>query len=110
MENIRKQFQKELRMLEISDEEELTVKLVTKKFKKKALKVHSDKTLNNDDEEFKELLSDYEKLKDAINEVTNENNEDEEKSDLQNFFEKNNFAKEFSQSWTIYVEKENVDG
>ena len=109
MENIRKQYQKELRMLEISEEEELTVKLVTKKFKKKALRVHTDKTHNGDDEEFKELLSDYEKLKDAINEVSNENNEIEEKSDLQNFFEKHNFAKEFSQSWTIFIEKEKVD-
>ena len=58
MENIRKNYEKELRTLEISDEEELTVKLVTKKFKKKALKVHSDKT-HKDDEEFKELLNDY---------------------------------------------------
>ena len=112
MENIRKQYQKELRMLEISEDEELTVKLITTKFKKKALKVHSDKTLNNDDEEFKELLHDYEKLKEAVIEVSkenNENSEDEDKTDLQNFFEKHNFAKEFSQSWTIFVEKEKVD-
>ena len=97
-------------MLEISEEEELTIKLITKKFKKKALRVHSDKTLNKDDEEFKELLNDYEKLKDAVKEVSKENAaEDEDKTDLQTFFEKHNFAKEFSQSWTIFVEKEKVN-
>ena len=30
----------------------------------------------------------------------------EEKDELQTFFEKHNFAKEFSKSWTVYVEKE----
>ena len=109
MENIRKNYEKELRTLEISDEEELTVKLVTKKFNIKALKVHSDKTHTDDDEEFKELLNHYNKLKEAIAEVSKEENNDEEQSDLQSFFEKHNFAREFSQSWTIFVEKEKVN-
>ena len=34
--------------------------------------------------------------------------EEEEKDELQLFFEKHNFAKEFSQSWTVYVEKKKV--
>ena len=103
-------MEKELKNLGVEEEEALTVKLVTKKFKKKALKVHSDKTHNNDDEEFKELLNDYHKVKDAINEISNSAaEEDDEKTDLQNFFEKHNFAKEFSQSWTIYIEKDKVD-
>ena len=109
MENLRKKYEKELRILEINEDEELTVKLVTTKFKKKALRVHSDKNRNNDDEEFKELLNDYQTVKDAINELSNDMNEDEEKTDLQSFFEKHNFAREFSQSWTIYVERENLD-
>ena len=51
----------------------------------------------------------------AIEEVEKEetNNEKEgnksnEKCETQMFFEKHNFAKEFSQSWTIYIEKEKV--
>ena len=110
MESLRIFLKKELKNLGVEEEEALTVKLVTKKFKKKALKVHSDKTHNNDDEEFKELLNDYHKVKDAINEISNSAaEEDDEKTDLQNFFEKHNFAKEFSQSWTIYIEKDKVD-
>ena len=57
MENIRKQLEQELRNLEIGEGEELNAKLVAKRFKKKALRVHSDKTHSNDDEEFKKLLS-----------------------------------------------------
>ena len=109
MENIRKDFKKELKNLEISEEEELTVKLVTRKFKKKALKVHSDKNREKDDEEFKELLNDYNNLKEAISEVVKDVNVEDEQTDLQSFFEKHNFAREFSQSWTIFVEKEKVN-
>ena len=59
-----------------------------------------------DDEEFKQLLNDYNKVKNALNELSDETNEeDTEQSDLQTFFEQHNFAKEFSQSWTIFVEK-----
>ena len=107
MENLRKQFISELRNLEIGEDELLTGKLVTQKFRKKALKVHSDKTGKEDDEEFKQLLNDYNAVKNAIKELSDETMEVEsEKSDLQNFFERHNFAKEFSQSWTIFVEKE----
>ena len=59
MENLRRQFESEIKNLEISEEELLTVKLVTQKFRKKALKAHSDKTGKEDDEEFKQLLNDY---------------------------------------------------
>ena len=31
-----------------------------------------------------------------------------EKDDIQEFFEKHNFAKEFSQNWTIFIEKKMV--
>ena len=111
MENLREQLESELKNLEVEPEEELTLRLVTKKFKKKALKVHSDKTGKNDDEEFKQLLQDYNKVKDALNEIANEvdaNEEDEVKTDLQNFFDKHNFAKEFSKTWTIFIEKHKV--
>ena len=108
MENLRKELKSELMNLEIGVEEPLSVKLVTTKFKRKALRVHSDKT-KGDDEEFKQLLNDYNRVKDAIKEALGEGIEDEgEKSDLQSFFEAHNFAKEFSQSWTIFVEKDKV--
>ena len=104
------EHENELKNLEIEEDEVLTVKLVTRKFKRKALKVHSDKTGTMDDEEFKQLLNDYNKVKNALNELSEETNEeDTEQSDLQNFFEQHNFAKEFSQSWTIFVEKEKVN-
>ena len=99
MENLKKEHENELKNLEIDEDELLTVKLVTRKFKRKALKVHSDKTGTMDDEEFKQLLNDYNKVKNALNELSDETDEeDSEQSDLQNFFEQHNFAKEFSQS------------
>ena len=109
MEDIRKHFVKEINNLEIEDDEVLTEKLVTTKFKKKALKVHSDKTGKEDDEEFKQLLNDYHTVRDAVNELSDDNEPKDGKTDLQSFFEKHNIAKEFSQTWTIYVEKEKVD-
>ena len=104
MENIRKQFSKELKNLEIGEDETITVQLVGKRFRKKALKVHSDKTRQGDDEEFKELLNDYNRLTDAI-EKSNENNEEaarSEKSEMHSFFQKHNFAKECSQHKNEY--------
>jgi curved DNA-binding protein CbpA len=96
MENLRRQLESELRNLEVGENEELTVKLVTKKFKKKALKVHSDKTGKEDDEEFKQLLQDYNKVKDALAELSSDVIEEEEtKTDLQNFFEKHNLQRNF---------------
>ena len=103
MENFKKQFEKELKNLEIEDTDVLSEKHIAKKFKKKALKVHSDKT-GNDDEEFKDLLNDYHKVLKAFKELKLDA-QDEEKDDLQTFFEKHNLAKEFSQSWTVFVEK-----
>ena len=109
METIKKQFERELKNLEIEEEDIITIKLVEKKFRRKALKVHSDKTGNKDedkDEEFKQLVGDYNKLVNAMEKLNAESNiEVEEKTDLSTFFEKHNFAKECTQSWTIFVEK-----
>ena len=103
MENFKKQYAKELANLEISDIENLSEKFLSKKFKKKALKVHSDKTRKGD-EEFQDLLNDYNKLIEGFKDLNLEQ-EDAEKDDLIKFFEKHNFAKEFSQSWTVFIEK-----
>ena len=87
----------------------LSAKLVGKKFRKKALRVHSDKTRQGDDEEFKELLNVYNKIIDAIDKISDDQEEkSEEKSEMHSFFTKHNFAKEFSQSWTIFIEKDKV--
>ena len=108
MENLRKQFEKELKNLEIHESEDITPELVDSKSRRKALKVHSDKTFK-DDEEFKILLNDYHKVSDALNELLeNEDGEVVGKTDIQNFFQKHNFAKEFSKTWTIFIEKEKV--
>ena len=54
MEEFRKKCAEELKRLDISEEDEITVKLLMSMFKKKALKVHPDKTgKTNDDEELK---------------------------------------------------------
>ena len=109
MENIKKQFHKELQNLEIGLDEIITVQLVGKRFRKKALRVHSDKTRLGDDEEFKELVNDYNRLVDAIEKIMyNQDDIRAEKSEMHSFFEKHNFAKECSQSWTIYIERERV--
>ena len=103
MENFKKQYNKELENLEIYYIENLTEKYISKKFKRKTLKVYSDKT-GKDDEEFKQLLDNYNKLKKGFK-ALNIGPENEEKDDLIKFFDEHNFAKEFSQSWTVYIEK-----
>ena len=109
MENIRKQFKKELENLEIKEDEIITLKLVGTRFRKKALRVHSDKTRDGDDEEFKELLNDYNRVSDAIEKIC-QNQEEvvSEKSEMHSFFQNHNIVKEFSQSWTIFIEKGKV--
>ena len=114
MEAIRNTFKKELNKLEISETEEITTKSVEKKFKKKALKVHPDKTGTDDDAEFKELLADFRKLQTALKELKDEdendiNDEDDESSDLSKFFDKNNVATEKSKSWTIVIENVSLE-
>ena len=107
MEDLRKALKKELFNLEIDEGEEITIKVVEKKFKKKALKVHPDKTGSDDDMEFKELLADFRKVQTALNEIETE--DVEHKGDIFTFFEKNNVANEKSQSWTILIERDKVE-
>ena len=49
---------------------------MTIKFKRKALLVHSDKTGTGDDEEFKELLSDYRKVSKALENIDGDLDDD----------------------------------
>ena len=107
MENLKKQLEEELNNLEVKKEEEINQKMLSKKFKKKAFDVHSDKTGNtgeDKDEEFKKLLNDYHKVSEALKEIQ----KDEDDGDLRAFFDKHNIANQCSQSWTILVENEMV--
>ena len=108
MEAIRKNLKKELNNLDIEETEDITIRFVEKKFKKKALKVHPDKTGTNDDAEFKELLRDFQKVQTALNELEEEDSDDD-KGDVFTFFEKHNLATEKTQSWTIIVESDKTD-
>ena len=107
MEALRNIMKKELLNLDVEESDEINIKMVEKKFKKKALKVHPDKTGTDDDAEFKELLADFKKVQTALNEL--EIDDEEDKGDVFTFFEKNNVVNEKSQSWTILVEKDKVE-
>ena len=65
MENFKKLFAKELENLKIANTDIITEKYVSTKFKREALKVHSDKTGKSDDADFKQLLSDYNRVMEA---------------------------------------------
>ena len=107
MEALRNNLKKELTNLEVEETEEISIKMIEKKFKKKALKVHPDKTGKNDDTEFKELLDDFRKVQTKLMELQDEDGDD--KGDICAFFEKNNVATELSQSWTVLVEKDKAE-
>ena len=107
MEAFRQKYAMELKNLEISNVEDISKRIVTTKFRRKALLVHSDKT-RKDDEEFKELLNDYRKVMDALDLIENDEDNSDVKTDLQEFFKNHNLVKEFSQSWTIFIEKEKI--
>ena len=85
MENFKKTFERQLNNLDIDikSTDNISEKFVSLKFKRKALKVHSDKT-GKDDEEFKQLLHDYHEILDALKKL-NVANEEEEKDELQSF-------------------------
>ena len=103
MENLKKEYEEELKNLEVKEDDEINQKVLSRKFKQKAFKVHSDKTGNtgeDKDEEFKKLLHDYQKVSEALKEVLKEDDD----GDLRTFFDKHNVANECSQSWTILVE------
>ena len=96
MEEFRKNCAEELKRLDINDDEEVTVKLLSSKFKKKALKVHPDKTGNtNNDEEFKILLNDFNTCMDNYS-IIDKVQVVKEKSEMADFLAKNNIAKKIS--------------
>ena len=100
MENLRKAYKKELDNLEIGENEEITAKILNKKFKSKALKQNHD--------EFKELMKNYHVLLNTFSKILNLDDETE-KTDSMKFFEKHNVANEKSQIWTIIIENDKVE-
>ena len=103
MEQFRKKFTDELRRLDIDDEEEVTAKMLASKFKKKALKVNPDKKGDdNDDEELKTLLNDYNTCMEALGLIE----EEKEKDEMSEFFAKHNVAKENTSSYTVLIEND----
>ena len=107
MKDFIRNYQDELRRLDVQEGEEVTSKMLSMKFKKQALKTHPDKTGDvDDDTEFKNLLNDYNMLIDALSKVK-EDEVEQDKNDMADFFAQNNIAKENTQSYTILVEKTN---
>ena len=107
MEDFVRNYQEELRRLDVQEGEEVTAKMLSMKFKKLALKTHPDKTGDVDnDAEFKNLLNDYNMLIDALSKMKKDEVE-QEKNYMADFFAQNNIAKENTQSYTILVEKAN---
>ena len=110
MEEFRKTYTEELKRLDVSDDEELTTKMLSSKFKKKALKVHPDKTGEvNQDEEFKNLLNDYKRCTEALSLILKDE-ADQEQNEMAEFFVKHNLTKENTNSFTVLIENDkNVD-
>ena len=106
MEDFKMNFAEELQRLEVQDEDEVTAKMLSTKFKKQALKHHPDKTGDVDNDlEFKRLLNDYNTLIEALKKI-NEDEVQKEKNEMADFLAKNNVAKENTQSYTVMLEKE----
>ena len=106
MEEFRMNFTEELKGLDVEDEEEVTAKMLSSKFKKKALKVHPDKKGDaHDDEDFKTLLNDYNTCMEALGLIAM-NEEEKEKNEMSEFFAKHNVAKENTNSYTVLIENE----
>ena len=105
MEDFRKIYAEELKRLNVEDDEEVTAKMLNSKFKKKALRVHPDKTGDANDEEFKNLLKDFNTCMEALGLIVKEE-EEKENNDMAEFFAKNNVSKENMNSYTVLLENE----
>ena len=91
----------ELRTLKIEDDQELTVKYVTKKYKELAKDVHPDRPRGSN-EEFQVLLDAFRRVIGYIEENDGENYKYEYETQ---FFMKNNVVKECYNSIVIYIEE-----
>ena len=97
-------FKDDLKKLDISEDQELTKRYVTGKYKKMAKILHPDKA-GGTDEDFQELQQAYGRLIDYIEENQNREAYEEEERDYETeFFKKHNFLKECTSSFVLYIE------
>ena len=96
---------KDLKVLQIDDSDNLTIKLVTAKYKKLAKVVHPDK-IGGPAEAFQELLSAYKRV---IEYIENNSIEIGEVDLEKEFFMKHNIMKECSTSFVIYIQEAFVE-
>ena len=99
------QIKEELLVLGIDVTAELTKKYVTAKFRKLAKKTHPDKA-GGSNEDFQILDAAYKKIIKFIEE--SDDQEDEEDFETE-FFMSNNFMKECTASYVVYVQEKLVD-
>ena len=100
------QFKDDLNLLDIGEEQELTKRYVTGKYKKKAKLMHPDK-LGGKKEDFQDLYNAYCRLLDYIEDNQNKEAYEEEEEDYETeFFKKHNVLKECTSSFVLYIQNE----
>ena len=103
------QFKDDLNLLDIGEEQELTKRYVTGKYKKKAKLMHPDK-LGGKKEDFQDLYNAYCRLLEYIEDnQTKEAYEEEEEDYETEFFKKHNVLKECTSSFVLYIQNELAD-
>ena len=103
------QFKEDLIVLEINEEQTLTKKYVTSKYKKLAKTRHPDKE-GGTKSAFQTLLNAYRRIIDYLDgKIVKEAFEEEEKDFETEFFMKHNFMKECTSSFVVYIQDWLVD-
>ena len=92
----------DLKVLHIDDTENVTIKLVTTKYKTLAKVVHPDK-IGGPAEAFQELLNAYKRV---VEYIENNTNDTDEVNFEKEFFMRHNIMKECSTSFVIYIQEE----
>ena len=99
------QFKDDLKMLEIGEDQNLTKRYVTGKYKKMAKIMHPDKGGTKND--FQELQNAYNRIIKYIEEHQNKEAYEEEENDYKTeFFKKHNILKECTSSFVLYIQNE----
>ena len=103
------QFEDDLKLLDISEEQELTERYVTGRYKKRAKLLHPDK-LGGKKKDFQELYAAYCRLIEYIEENQTKEAYEEEDDDYETeFFKKHNVLKECTSSFVLYIQNELAD-
>ena len=97
------QIQKECDILGIDDIDNITIKFVTAKYKRRAKLVHPDK--GGKDCDFQELQEAYRKVVKYLENLKKEDFEETDDDQEKEFFMKHNMVKECSTSIVVYIEE-----